>query len=182
MKCSNRIIGTLLVLGIVITTGCVRQLSSPSKLEQQQKPFVPATLAPTLPPPTETPVPVVPAAEATPTSCVDALSFVADVTIPDGTVVSPGSTMDKRWEVKNTGTCNWNEKYTLRFISGDQMGAEPEQALYPALSGSQAVIRIMFTAPNEPGTYRSAWQAYNPAGQPFGDPFYIEIIVEAPTP
>lgn len=182
MKCSIRTIRLLLTaLEIIVMAGCVRQMSVPPASEHPE-PFVPATLAPTSLPPTETPAPATPVVEVTATGCVDSLSFVADVTIPDGTVVSPGSTMDKRWEVKNTGTCNWNDKYTLRFISGDQMGAEPEQALYPALSGTQAIIRIVFTAPSEPGTYRSAWQAYNPAGQPFGDPFYIEIIVEAPTP
>jgi len=181
MKCSARILGLLLAILGMMAAGCVRQLSAPT-MSEQSGPFVPATLAPTPPLPTETPEPAAPVVEVTATGCVDSLSFVADVTIPDGTVVSPGSTMDKRWEVKNTGTCNWNEKYTLRFISGDQMGADPEQALYPALSGTQAIIRIVFTAPSEPGTYRSAWQAYNPAGQPFGDPFYIEIIVEAPTP
>jgi hypothetical protein len=40
------------------------------------------------------------------------------------------------------------------------------------------VLRMVFTAPQEAGTYRSAWQAYDPDGGPFGDPFYIEIVVE----
>ncbi len=31
------------------------------------------------------------------------------------------------------------------------------------------------------GTYRSAWQAYDPDGLPFGDPFFIEIeVVDEP--
>ncbi len=33
------------------------------------------------------------------------------------------------------------------------------------------MIRIIFTAPADPGTYRSAWQAYNPKGEPFGEAF-----------
>jgi hypothetical protein len=58
----------------------------------------------------------------------------------------------------------------------------PEQALYPARSGTQVELRIVFTAPNEPGIYRSAWQAHDPEGQPFGDQFFIEIVVEALAP
>jgi hypothetical protein len=36
----------------------------------------------------------------------------------------------------------------------------------------------VFKAPSEPGSYRSAWQAYNPQGEPFGDPFFIDFVVE----
>ena len=44
---------------------------------------------------------------ATPT-CSDWLTFVEDLTIPDGTSVIPGSVLDKRWQVENSGTCNWD--------------------------------------------------------------------------
>ena len=37
------------------------------------------------------------------------------------------------------------------------------------------IIRIVFTAPTEPGKYTSTWQAYGPDGQPFGD--YISILI-----
>lgn|GEM_PF-233063 len=109
--------------------------------------------------------------------CVDVLTFISDLTIPDGTVVLPDSTMDKRWEVENSGNCNWDETYRLRLIAGPDLGAQTEQALYPARSGSRAVIRILFKAPLEPGAYRSAWQAANPNGDLFGDPFFIDFIV-----
>lgn len=112
--------------------------------------------------------------------CVDNLAFKSDITIPDGTVVAPDYTLDKRWEVENIGNCNWSQEYRVRLIAGPELGASKEQALYPARSGSRAVIRIVFKAPNEPGVYRSAWQAFTPQGEPFGDPFFIEIKVEAP--
>lgn len=114
----------------------------------------------------------------TPTvQCKDNLVFVKDITIPDGTVVAPDSTLDKRWQLENNGNCNWGQGYRIRLITGPELGAPKEQALYPARSGSQAVVRIVFKAPLEPGTYRSAWQAFNPQGEPFGDPFFIEIKV-----
>jgi len=110
-------------------------------------------------------------------SCSDELKFIDDVTIPDGTQVVPGETIDKRWLVENAGTCNWNESYRLRIAASAFFEAPVEQALYPARGGTQAVLRTIFAAPNEPGTYRTAWQAYNTQNQPFGDSIFIEIIV-----
>ena len=118
------------------------------------------------------------AALPTPTPpCADSLRYIKDLSIPDGSQVSSGEKLDKRWSVENNGSCNWDKDYRLKLVAGPELGASVEQALYPARSGSLATIWISFTAPNEPGVYRSAWQAYNPTGQPFGDPVFIEIQV-----
>lgn len=93
-------------------------------------------------------------------------------------MVSADSTLDKRWEVENSGSCNWDKNYRLRLIAGPDLNAQKEQALFPARNGTQAVIRVVFKAPKEPGAYRSAWQAFNPGGEPFGDPIFIDIVVE----
>ncbi len=113
-------------------------------------------------------------------NCVDGLSFLNDLTIPDGTEVKINDPIEKQWEVKNTGTCNWSENYSVRLVAGLSLGANPEQKIYPALGGSKVVLSIDFLAPLTPGNYRSAWQAYNPKDQPFGDIFYIDIVVKAP--
>ncbi len=115
-----------------------------------------------------------------PANCTDNLSFSADLTIPDGSEVQSASTMDKRWSVRNSGTCNWDERYSLRLIAGPDLTAPPVQALYPARSGSDAVISVTFQAPVEPGAYRSAWQAFNAQDEPFGDPIYIDFVVSNP--
>jgi len=139
-------------------------------------PFVAPTFAPTPLPPGVTANPA--AIRPSPTQpCEDGLRFQTDLTIPDGSDVSAGATMDKRWEVTNNGSCNWTEGYTLRLIAGVDLGANPEQALYPARSGTHAVIRMVFQAPIEPGPYRSAWQAHSPNGEPFGDPIFIDFLV-----
>ncbi len=109
--------------------------------------------------------------------CTDSLSFLKDLTIPDGSQVPPGSTIDKRWLVLNSGTCNWDSSYRLKFISGDLIGAAREQGLYPARAGAQVPLRILFTAPDQAGTYNSSWQAAAPDGTPFGDAVFIEIVV-----
>ena len=133
------------------------------------------------PSPTASPTPADRPPSATP-ACQDGLRYLADVTVPDGTIVAPGESIDKQWQVENSGSCNWNEDYRLRRISGPSLDAPDEQALYPARSGTQAVIGLLLVAPNEPGTYRSAWQAYTPQGTPFGDPIYVEILVSSGSP
>jgi hypothetical protein len=110
--------------------------------------------------------------------CTDGLTFLDDVTIPDGTVVHPGAEVEKIWLVENSGSCNWDDRYRLRLSSGLEMGVSAEQALHPARSGAQATLRLTFTAPTDPGTYQSVWQAYSPGGEPFGDVVYVEIVVE----
>jgi len=125
---------------------------------------------------TATPEPVL---SPTPTPpCTDGLAYLEDLTIPDKTVVSPGASVDKHWLVQNNGSCNWDARYRLKFVGGLEMGAAIEQALYPARAGAQATLRISFTAPDQPGTYTTAWQATDPDGEPFGDAVFMEIIVE----
>ncbi|MEJ5223109.1 MAG: NBR1-Ig-like domain-containing protein [Anaerolineales bacterium] len=162
-----------------------------------QPPYLPPTRA--LPTETPTPAPLViftPAPEllpsATPSAapagslpspeapCTNNLKFLADLTVPDGSVFAPGTEIDKRWQVENTGTCNWDARYRLRLFTGDLLGAAPEVSLYPALAGARAEIAIRFTAPAEPGVYRSEWQAYGPDGIPFGERIYMEIVVASP--
>jgi len=110
--------------------------------------------------------------------CLNGLTFVSDLTVPDNTIVSPGSILDKQWLVLNSGTCNWDDRYRLRLINGDSLEASSEQALYPARAGVQATVEITFTAPLVAGSYLSQWQAFDINGNPFGDSFYIKITVQ----
>ncbi len=149
-------------------------------------PFRPPTAAPhTQPLPTTTPIPALFTAVPTPTvtitptagPCTDNFSFIEDVTVEDGTSFLPGASIDKQWLVQNSGTCNWDETYRLKWVGGDPMGAAEEQALYPARAGTQATLRVTFTAPAESGSYESAWQAVDPNGNFFGDLVFIKIVV-----
>jgi len=113
-------------------------------------------------------------------NCTNGLDYIADLSIPDGTQLNPNTVFEKEWQVKNSGTCNWNNTYTLRLISGDAMGADPTQAMVPARNGMEAVLRIEFTAPAEAGKYTATWQAYGPDGEAFGEWLTIEIGVTSP--
>ena len=181
----KRRLSLLLLLGLGLTSACAPlatstpfvpptappQLVEPTFIIQPTEVSVQTTLIPTIPLPTNT---------SAPESCVNNLTYISDLTIPDGTFVPYGSTVDKQWLVQNSGTCNWNSEYRLRYIGGALLGAPEELTLYPAKSGTQATLQITFTAPFSDGEYESAWQAVDPFGLAFGDPIYMNIIVVAP--
>ena len=147
--------------------------SGNNQITTEVLPFTPPPLPTVL---GETPVP-----NATlPTLCYNSLRFIEDVNYPDGSVVRPGEKIEKLWQVENNGTCNWDSRYKMMLVEGDQLGAPAELSLYPARSGSQAELRVIFIAPRESRYYKSTWQAYGPDGQAFGDPFYIDIFVQTP--
>ncbi|CAG0987956.1 hypothetical protein ANAEL_02128 [Anaerolineales bacterium] len=170
----------LIVLLLVLTFA---QACAPQATDTPFRP--PTQLQPTQILSTTTPIPAIltPLSTSTVTStptegpCSNHLKFVQDVTIPDGTTISVGSTIDKQWLVDNSGSCNWDSTYRLKWIGGDPMGANQEQLLYPARAGKQATLRILFTAPTTEGTYESAWQAYGPDGIAFGDLIYIKVVI-----
>jgi hypothetical protein len=133
--------------------------------------FVPSLATPTQPAPT-------PVGAATPSiACSDDARFIEDLTIPDGTRVSPGEQIDKRWSVQNTGTCDWGPDYRLVRISGDDFAGPDEIALYPARAGTDAVWQVVLQAPDFPGEYSSRWQAQAPDGTRFGDDVFVLIVV-----
>lgn len=176
----------LCLIGICFVSAC-SALATPT-------PFIPPTApAPLIEPtfiiqPTKevvvvqsTPLPTI-APTFTPTSgeCFNSLRFVSDITILDNSFMTYGATMDKQWLVENNGTCNWDSGYRLKRVGGASLGAPDEIALYPARSSTQAIIQILFTAPFTDGTYESAWQAFDPNGNPFGDVIYIRVVVASP--
>ena len=112
--------------------------------------------------------------------CINSLRFISDLTVPDNSFVTYGSTIDKQWLIENNGTCNWDSTYRLKHIGGAALGAPEEIALYPARAGTQATIQIIFIAPFTDGIYESAWQAFDPEGIAFGNPVYIRINVASP--
>ena len=178
---------------ILLISICVA-LASACSPASKPTPFIPPTaqaplieptliIQPTEPVPDQkTPLPTIfiPTLTPTPEDCVSNLSFLSDLTVFDGTSIPYGATIDKQWLVQNSGTCNWSAGYRLRYIGGAILGAPEELNLYPAKSGTQAVIQITFTAPFSDGQYESAWQAFDPAGLAFGDAIYMRIVVVPP--
>ncbi|MGC9520855.1 MAG: NBR1-Ig-like domain-containing protein [Anaerolineae bacterium] len=110
------------------------------------------------------------------TGCVPDAEFVADVTVPDGTVIEPGATFLKAWRVRNSGTCRWVEGYVLRFVDGAEM-AGPATVSVAAAPGELAEVAVSLTAPETPGTYRGNWQLCASETRSFGPMLFVDIVV-----
>ncbi len=106
---------------------------------------------------------------ATSSGCVNAAEFVADVTIPDGSVLESDSSFAKTWRVKNTGTCAWDNRYVITFVDGTLFSTYDAFALsVVAAPGEMVDINIPMRAPTYPGAYVSAWKFRAPDGSLFG--------------
>ena len=106
--------------------------------------------------------------------------YVADVTIPDGTVLKPGVDFEKVWRVQNTGTCTWDDGYKLAFIGGDQaldpVSFEFEDKADFVAGGETADIGVNLTAPNAVGSYTANWRMQSDNGSYFGT--YLTVLIE----
>ncbi len=139
---------------------------------------VPATSTPV--PATNTPVPT-----ATAITYCDWVSFVKDVSVPDGSVFAPGEAFTKTWRLQNRGTCTWTPDYMLVFASGDRLGDTTAVRLPGYVAPGQTVdVSVTLDAPDESGKYVGYWMLRNPSGALFGygekanQAFYVEIKVK----
>ena len=119
---------------------------------------------------------------AEPTPCIDDSAYVADVTVPDDSLVEPGEPFDKTWRVKNTGTCPWQSGYRLVFIAGERMDALESQVLPFVAAGAEAEVTVRMVAPGDEGSYRGEWRMENAAGEPFGQKLTVVLRVGPPGP
>lgn len=110
----------------------------------------------------------------------NAVSFVKDVTYPDGASVMKGSNFIKTWRLRNVGTCTWNSAYNVVYISGDRMNG-PE--VFPLTSGVVAPnqmidVSVTLKAPMEIGNHQGNWALRSPEGVIFQlstGPFWVKI-------
>ncbi len=131
-----------------------------------------------LPQPTATPKPV---------PCYR-IGFVADVTVPDGTVYAPGTAFNKIWRLKNTGTCSWDGRFDIAFESGELMGAPKFGDLTAVIIPGQMVdFSVPMVAPSVEWKYIGKWMLVNADGVRFGvgdegkNPFWVAITVKGPS-
>ncbi|MCE1254871.1 MAG: hypothetical protein LWX83_15150 [Anaerolineae bacterium] len=141
--------------------------------------------------PTNTPLPTstlnyqpAPTLTQKPVPC-DRASYVADITIDDGSVMAAGTTFTKTWRLKNNGTCTWDTNYRLVFVSGDAMGAPTSGIGLPAVvpPGGQVDVSVTLTAPTGVRTYQGDFMLQNGSGARFGigenadKSFWVKVVV-----
>lgn len=150
---------------------------SPTKtLAPSPTPVPDNVLTQNAPPPEDTPSPG--------EELYDHLTFLEDVTYPDGADVPPGATFTKTWRLKNTGTHTWTPGYSLVFEHGDAMGA-PASLQFTAdvvEPGEIIDVSVDLIAPENLGTYQGYWMLRNLEGELFGsgdlsEPFWVKVDV-----
>lgn len=154
-----------------------------------------AAFTPTSQPPTQTSTPEIPTetptiafstdptqiALGTPGLLCDDFSFdnaTVDVTILDGSPMTPGQEFVKTWKIKNTGSCAWGDGYTLTYSYGERMDGQPVPLGTVVQVGQEVDISVNFKAPTAIGEYTSAWQMANATGVTFGKAVFVKIIVQ----
>lgn len=161
-----------------------------------------AAFTPTPLPPTETPIPEEPtvtatealtndptqAALGTPAALCDDYDWNAatlDVTIVDGTVMTPGQEFVKTWKIRNTGICTWGDGYQLIFSYSNppniNMNGQPIPLTALVAPGEEVDVSVNLKAPTTPGEYTGYWQMVNAKGIPFGTKEFIvsvKIVVQ----
>jgi len=113
-----------------------------------------------------------------------------DITIPDGTRLSPGESFLKTWRIMNVGTCEWTSDFSLVWVYGDQLGSVQQKHLkMTVFPGQEVDLTVEMTAPMVPGTYRSYWMLQDDMGTLFGirpandSTFWVSVeVVELVTP
>lgn len=170
----------------VIATSAVQTVEARYTQQASQAPSatpVPPTIA-NVPTATYSPIPAVTPATSTPQpvdsngkACFSAI-FVEDVTIPDGMLVTPGSTFTKKWRVKNDGNCTWDSTYSLALASGDAMGPNVNVPLSGSIGpGESGILSVDLTAPETNGMYTGYWRINTPFGGTFGVGLHDQSLI-----
>ncbi|WP_329071533.1 NBR1-Ig-like domain-containing protein [Amycolatopsis sp. NBC_01480] len=113
----------------------------------------------------------------------DNTKFVGDVTVPDGTAVRAGTTVLKVWEIQNTGSIPWHERYLQRMDLPPAPGAcrTPDRVLIgDTPPGDHVMISVPLTAAEKPGRCWIGWKMVDAAGREFFTtrrPVYVLVTV-----
>jgi hypothetical protein len=109
------------------------------------------------------------------------LIYLADATIPDGTVFDGGEDFTKTWRVQNTGSCKWDEGYKLVYLSGDDeldpvsVNLKGDDFIDPGATGE---LSVELTAPLKAGKYNGSWRMQADNGEYFGNELTVLIEVK----
>lgn len=140
------------------------------------EPFKPS---PTTPVTTEVPS-MTPAIQSTSVPCSHGATFLADVSIPDGTVLASGQSFTKSWQVLNSGSCAWRG-YRLVFIRGNLLGGKSPFPIVDLEPNGTATISVNLLAPSIPGSFDGVWRLISPEGILIGSDLTFQIIIPQPS-
>src|SRR5687768_12788632 len=105
------------------------------------------------------------------------LQLIQSYTEPEGPF-KPGQEFTQKWQVANTGTCDWLYLYNLQFASGERMGGNGSRLSNKIEPGKWTTLSVDLDAPNSAGTYTANWRFAHADGTFFGSVLSVSIKVE----
>jgi len=129
--------------------------------------------------PTATPTPIV---GSGPGGCVLNGTYIADVTIPDGTLFAPNAPFVKTWRIRNDGACSWDAAYQLVFAEGNQMSGPAAVNIPTAAPGQTIDISVNLAAPGSTGEFTGKWRLRASNNAIFGGYTVVIKVAGTPTP
>ncbi|GAA5906212.1 uncharacterized protein JCM6883_005477 [Sporobolomyces salmoneus] len=107
-------------------------------------------------------------------------SYVADITLQDGSIVPAGSEFCKVWKVRNSGTIAW-KNVRLVNVGGFEANNSSKRGFNVADLGvgEETEVQCECKAPEEDGRFMSFFTLEDEEGNKFGDRFWLDITVES---
>lgn len=126
----------------------------------------------------------------------DAIEFIADVSIPDHSLVHAGEVFQKVWQVQNAGTVRWRKRRLVRVddeyviarrqsdgsllpLAPTHLASLSNAVNVPDTSpGHTANIAVDFASPPASCSVASIWRMEHDTGAPcFQRQFFLQVIV-----
>jgi hypothetical protein len=115
-----------------------------------------------------------------PAACTYGMEYVADVTIPDNTLIPAGTEFVKTWRVRNSGTCPWTDVAMMPTDLNQPLDFTAiNPGLIDAAPGAELDVSVTFHAPLYEGNYTSHWRLKRGCCSFVGPEFYAQIQVPA---
>jgi hypothetical protein len=107
-------------------------------------------------------------------------AFIADINYPDGTVVEDNVLISKRWSIQNTGTCAWDDGFSLQPVTGDAQGTYviDEVNIKKVEPGEIRELEIDIRTPKKGGEWGGCWRMMGDDGYFFGTFLCLLVVVE----
>jgi len=99
---------------------------------------------------------------------------------PDTSTYMPEERFTVSWKVANTGTCEWSQRYSVVYASGDKFTTGTTSPNNPIPVGKWTTLSLGMNAPKAPGTYTGYWRLSDGAGKVFGATLGVTIVVKKP--
>jgi transcriptional regulator with XRE-family HTH domain len=120
----------------------------------------------------------------------DAVAFVADISVPDGTVMPPYFEFEKIWRIRNSGTVPWVGRWLARrgAASGHGVPRSPSRVPIPDTQpGEEVDIRTPVRSQPLAGSSQGHWKMVDDRGRKYFPDRYplglvLSIVVEEDAP